>query len=83
LQNKISSTLWQIALFFGHECDAENVRVKLFRFGTFASDPSKQPLITVCLYPYLRNVDTMVFCKKFLTTYFKKYKVLSSEIMYG
>jgi hypothetical protein len=39
------------------------VRVKCFRFGSFASDPSKQPLVTICFYPYPRNVDTKLFTK--------------------
>ncbi len=51
-------------LCFWREFNADNVRVKLFRFRTLASDPSKQPLLTVCLeMPYTRNVDTMIFGK--------------------
>ncbi len=74
LQNKISSTLWQIALFLERESNAENVRVKLFRFATFASDPGKQPLITVCLYPYPRNVDTKLLAKIYSKNIIKSIK---------
>ncbi len=47
--------------------------LKWFRFGTFASDPSKQPLLTVCLhFPYTRNVDAQCYLQNLPSKILKK-----------